>query len=48
MNRTELIQWIRENDKVYEYVDLFFLSDEELLYLKREINMIKSEQWYER
>ena len=44
MKRTELIQWIRNNDDgLYAEVNLSFLSDEELLKLKGLIEQDKEQ-----
>ena len=37
MNRKQLMKWIRRNDWIYSEVNLDILSDNELLFLKREI-----------
>ena len=44
MHREKLIPWIRENDAIYEDAELFILSDEELFFLKREIEKEKEMQ----
>ena len=41
MYREKLIPWIKENDAIYEDAELFALSDEELVFLKREIEIEK-------